>query len=77
MKHIAAFGRFWYDFIVGDDWTVAVGVVVAVGLTAIVHRLGLPAWPVLPVVVATGLFWSVQRVRRTHHSSTVASNEEP
>jgi hypothetical protein len=65
MKHIARFVRFWYDFIVGDDWTIAVGVVVAVGSTAIVHRLGLPAWPVLPLVVVVGLFLSVYRVRRS------------
>jgi hypothetical protein len=28
---LTAFARFWYDFFVGDDWTVAVGVVVAFG----------------------------------------------
>jgi hypothetical protein len=27
-----AFLRFWYDFIVGDDWKIAAGVVIAVGL---------------------------------------------
>jgi len=68
MKHIAQFGRFWYDFIVGDDWTVAVAVIVAVGLTALVHRMGLPAWPVLPLVVVFGLFWSVERMRRAHRN---------
>ena len=66
MKHIAQFGRFWYDFIVGDDWTIALGVVIAVGSTAVVHRIGLPAWPVLPLVVVVGLFLSVYRVRRSH-----------
>ena len=34
MKRLAPFGRFWYDFIVGDDWTVAVAVVVAIAVTA-------------------------------------------
>ena len=32
MKHLAAFGRFWYDFVVGDDWTIAAGVVAALGV---------------------------------------------
>ena len=64
MKLLARFGRFWYDFIVGDDWTVALGVIVAVALTAIIHGLGLPAWPVLPFAVMIGLFASVQRARR-------------
>jgi hypothetical protein len=27
------FARFWYDFFVGDDWTVAVGVVLALAAT--------------------------------------------
>ena len=31
---LAAFARFWYDFLVGDDWIIAVTVVVAVA----VHR---------------------------------------
>jgi hypothetical protein len=29
MRFLIAFGRFWYDFIVGDDWKIAVGVVLA------------------------------------------------
>jgi hypothetical protein len=28
-----AFGGFWYDFVVGDDWRVALGVVLALGVT--------------------------------------------
>jgi hypothetical protein len=30
---VRAVARFWYDFIVGDDWKIAAGVVVAVGFT--------------------------------------------
>ena len=26
MNALKAFGRFWYDFIVGDDWKIAVAV---------------------------------------------------
>ena len=25
MKYVKAFGLFWWNFIVGDDWTVAAG----------------------------------------------------
>jgi hypothetical protein len=32
MKFLKSFGRFWYDFIVGDDWKIAVAVVCALGL---------------------------------------------
>ena len=30
---LRAFGAFWYDFIVGDDWLVALGVVFALAIT--------------------------------------------
>ena len=29
MKALKAFGQFWYDFIIGDDWKIAAGVVLA------------------------------------------------
>ena len=28
MRLVKGFGRFWWDFIVGDDWRIAAGVVV-------------------------------------------------
>ncbi len=34
MKWLRSFGRFWWDFIVGDDWLVAVLVAIAIGATA-------------------------------------------
>ena len=48
------------DFVVGDDVWVAVGVVVAIGATAVAVHEGLDAWWLLagavPVVVAVSLF---------------------
>ncbi len=35
MAFVRGFGRFWYDFIVGDDWKIAAGVVAALGITAV------------------------------------------
>lgn len=32
MKVLKAFGRFWYDFIIGDDWKIAVAVVSALAV---------------------------------------------
>jgi len=64
MKWLITFGRFWYDFIVGDDWTIALGVVAAVALTAAAAHAGLAAWPIVPVTVIGGLVWSVARARR-------------
>ena len=30
---IRAFAAFWYDFVIGDDWLVAAGVVISLALT--------------------------------------------
>ena len=35
MKYLKAFGQFWYDFIIGDDWKIAVAVVLALGVLLI------------------------------------------
>ena len=55
------FGLFWWDFVVGDDWRVAVGIVLAFGLTAILATTSAPAWAVLPLAVAVVLWLSLRR----------------
>jgi hypothetical protein len=65
MKAIKRFGAFWYDFIVGDDWRVAVGVIAALGLAAVVAALDGPAWLVVPLAVAAFLSASVWRAARS------------
>ena len=55
------FARFWWDFIVGDDWRVAVGVALALGLTAVLATTSAPAWLVLPLAVAAVLWRSLAR----------------
>ena len=64
MKRIRAFGMFWWDFVVGDDWRVAVGIVLAFGLTALLATTSVPAWWVLPLAVAAVLWLSLRRVAR-------------
>jgi hypothetical protein len=52
VKWIRSFALFWYDFVVGDDWRLAMGVIVGLGLTALVaHASSLAAWWVAPIVV--------------------------
>ena len=51
MKWLKTFATFWYDFIVGDDWSIAAGVVASVIATSLVHHIGLASWPVVPIVV--------------------------
>jgi hypothetical protein len=61
---IMRFLRFWYDFVVGDDWTVAVGVVIALIVTALLAGGGIAAWWVLPVAVVLLLGLSLRRASR-------------
>lgn len=68
MRRIEAFFRFLYDFIVGDDWRIAAGVVIALGITAIVAGTDVVAWWILPVAVAILLGYSVWRASRGHTS---------
>ncbi|MEO7912923.1 MAG: hypothetical protein ABIV47_25015 [Roseiflexaceae bacterium] len=61
MRFISNFVRFWYDFIVGDDWVVAVGVLVALALSALLEHNGMAAWWVMPLAVVLLLMISLRR----------------
>ncbi|HET9169961.1 MAG TPA: hypothetical protein VFU74_13850 [Actinocrinis sp.] len=64
IARLKAFGAFWYDFIVGDDWRVAVFVVAALAITFAVSKSSIPAWWIVPAAVALVLPWSLWRARR-------------
>jgi hypothetical protein len=55
------FASFWWDFLVGDDWRVAVGIAIALALTALLAATSIPAWWVLPLAVAGVLWVSLRR----------------
>ena len=63
MNFIKRFLAFWYDFVVGDDWVVAAGVVVLLAATgALVQaNLNTSAWLAMPVGVALVLAISLRR----------------
>lgn len=58
------FVLFWWDFLVGDDWLVAAGVIVAFALTALLAATSVPAWWLLPLAVAAVLWTSLRRAAR-------------
>jgi hypothetical protein len=64
MTKIRRFGRFWYDFVVGDDWTIAVAVAIAVGATVGISHIGAPDWFLLPLVVVAVLGTSIWHATR-------------
>jgi hypothetical protein len=53
-----------WDFVVGDDWVVALGVAVAIAVTALVADSTVAAWWVLPVAVVALLLDSLRRAAR-------------
>jgi hypothetical protein len=66
MRRLKSIGAFWYDFVVGDDWRVAVVVVAALALTALlVHAVGADVWWLLPVCVFAALGGSLRRATRS------------
>jgi hypothetical protein len=62
---LAAFGRFWYGFIVGDDWLLAVAVLLGLAAAYVLLRAGYEAWWLMPVVVVAAMASSLWRARDT------------
>ncbi len=67
MSYVVNFARFWYDFIVGDDWSVAAGVVLALIVTALLAHGGVTAWWLMPLAVVLVLGFSLWRVSQSDH----------
>lgn len=55
---------FLYDFVIGDDWTIAAGVALAFGATWALLQSDEPAWWLMPVAAVLVLVFSVVRANR-------------
>ncbi len=62
---LRAFGAGVYDFVIGDDWVVAAGVVAGLALTYLLSRQGLVTWWLLPLLLAVLLPVSLWRAARS------------
>jgi hypothetical protein len=65
-RRVRAFLAFLYDFVIGDDWRIAVAVVVGLAVTWAVSQTSVPSWwvmPVLLVIVLPGTLWRATRKR--------------
>lgn len=61
---VIAFGAFWVDFVVGDDWRIAAGIVLSFILTATISYSSF-TWAIVPIFVAFFLSYSLARATRS------------
>lgn len=67
VRLMKGFGRFWWDFLVGDTPELFVAVVIIVGAIAVLSEVGhfnVAAIIVLPLFVLLALRWSLGRAMR-------------
>jgi hypothetical protein len=75
MSLIIGFLGFWYDFIVGDAWEIALGVIIVLTLGAALLRTNSVDQEIVPLLVAAGI-WAIVagsilvEARRRIHSQT-------
>ena len=55
MGLITGLGRFLYDFIVGDAWEIAAGIVLVLALGIVALRAGAVGADVLPICMGAGI----------------------
>ena len=55
MRWVKGFGRFWFDFVVGEDWRIAAGVVGVLAVGGLALRAELFSDSLLAVLVAAGI----------------------
>jgi len=64
VRYVVGFVGFWYEFIVGDDWTIAAAVLVTLGALLLLGRADAAPWWLLPLVVIAVLGVSLWRATR-------------
>ena len=61
---VRAFLAFVYDFVIGDDWRIAAGVVAGLAVTYAVSQTSVPSWWVMPALLVILLPASLWRATR-------------
>ena len=61
---VVGFVKFWYGFIIGDDWTMAAAVAVGLAVTALLHAKGVGIWWLVPLIVIVVVGFDLERASR-------------
>jgi hypothetical protein len=64
MTHLQPFLAGVWEFLVGDDWRTALGVVLALALSAVLATTTIAAWWIMPPAVIGLLALSIHRATR-------------
>jgi hypothetical protein len=64
MSRVRRFAIGVWEFVVGDDWRIALGVVLALAVTALLASAAISAWWVMPLAVIGLLSLSIRRAAR-------------
>jgi hypothetical protein len=64
MSRTRTFAAFWWNFLVGDDWRLTAGLLLAIASTVFLSRTGVPAWWLVPAAAALLLRGSLRRATR-------------
>src|SRR5258708_22065614 len=84
LRGLVAFGKFWYGFVIGDDWTVAAAVAAALAVTWLLRTAGVAGWWPPPLVAGAAAGASLRRLkgwvrssRRRHPASPSGASRPP
>jgi uncharacterized membrane protein len=64
LSRVKSFGLFWYDFVIGDDWQIAAGVLLAFVIIFLLAPVSALSWIVGPIAVAVLLPYGIRRALR-------------
>jgi uncharacterized membrane protein len=64
VQFVKSFGAFWYDFIIGDDWRIAAGIVISFVLTHAISSSLAFGWYIIPFATVSLISYSLARVVR-------------
>jgi hypothetical protein len=75
---LVGFAKFWYGFIIGDDWTMAAAVAVGLAVTALLESHGIGIWWLVPAIVIVVVGLDLERAsRRVRVRPAAPSEQEP
>lgn len=77
MRHLSSFGRFWWEFLVGDTPEVTLGIAVVIGVAAGLAHVGEAAVIAVPLGVLAVLSLSVMRGRAGRRQSGASPVPRP